>query len=144
MVRVASRDDVEMSTNRATGWAATLSAWTLLVWVGRVRNVLADDDLDGFDRTWRLGVAILFVVVAVGILIGLVLGLKNGRVRAATVNLTLGLAAIGSAWWGFRGTQILVGDWETSFKAVHSLLALGTVFLSVMAWRAGQAERRIG
>ena len=32
----------------ARWWIAPLVGWTLFLWTSRIRNVLGDDDLDGF------------------------------------------------------------------------------------------------
>ncbi len=115
------------------GWASALAGWTVFVWINRVRNVFADDDLTGFGLAWRLAVAVWFVTVAGLIVVGLLLGRTRPAHRVGAQWATKILAVAGSAWWSIRGGQILLGDWDVSFKVVHSVLALVTIGLSVMA-----------
>lgn len=129
-----------------------LIGWTLLVWVGRVRNVLAGDDLAGFAKTWRLGVALGFVAAGF-VLAALVVGKVRGRGQSGPTSLArpsaVGsfaslLAIVGIAWWLIRGGGILLGDFDTSFKIVHSVLAVVTFGLSglvLMATRSTAKER---
>ena len=129
-----------------------LVGWTFLVWIGRVRNVLADDDLAGFAKTWRLGVAIGFVAAGL-VLAALVLSQvrKSGPAGPASLarpssvgNSASLLAIVGIAWWLIRGGGILFADFDTSFKIVHSVLALATFGLSglvLMATRSTVKDR---
>lgn len=108
-----------------------LAGWTLLVWVGRLRNVVASD-FQGWDFGWRLGVALAFSVAGV-LVAGSVLW------RSASVRpLAAGLATVGSLWWLVRGTTILLADHDIGFKVVHTVLAVVTVGLSwlVLRWWA--------
>ena len=41
-----------------------LVAWTAIVWVGRIRNLIGDDTLVNWDRAWGIVVALLFLVLA--------------------------------------------------------------------------------
>ena len=43
---------------------APLVGWTLFLWISRIRNVLGDDDLDGFGVAWRVGAAAVFLVLS--------------------------------------------------------------------------------
>ena len=117
-------------------WLLALGGWTFFVWFQRIGNVLNDDELSGVAQAWRLAVAVVFVVVAVVLVVGV------WRVRAAWVSTVgLGLAVVGSAWWIVRGGQTLVGDWDVSFKVVHTVLAVIVVWLSVMVWRTRGYDR---
>ena len=53
-------------------------AWTAVVWVGRIRNVVGDDELTAGARTWRLVVAIVFLMLA-ALVATLPLGLWQDR-----------------------------------------------------------------
>lgn len=110
-----------------------LAGWTIFVWGQRITNVIADDDLDGFARTWRLAVAVGFTAAA--ILGGVLLLAKRTQARPFLV----GLAAVGSAWWLIRGAQTLFADFSIGFKVVHTVLALVTVGLSALVWRSAKA-----
>jgi hypothetical protein len=115
-------------------WILALGGWTFFVWFQRIGNVLGDDELSGFARTWRLGVAVLFVVAAVVLVVG-VWASRRRPLAPWVSGLGVWLALIGSAWWILRGSQILIGDWDLAFKAVHTVLAVVVVGLSVMVWR---------
>ena len=123
-------------------WLLALGAWTVFVWVQRIGNVLGADDLDGFGQLWRLGVAGVFVVAGAGVIGGVVAGRRSGGVAPWVSPLGVGLAVVGVLWWVARGSQILVGDWDLSFKLVHTALALVVVGLSVMVWRTRGYDHR--
>ena len=122
-------------------WILALGGWTFFVWSQRISNVLADDELGGVARAWRLGVAVLFVVSAVALVAGVVMGQRSGTTPSWVARLGVGLAVVGSAWWLIRGGQILVGDWDLGFKAVHTVLAVIVVGLSVMVWQTRGYDR---
>lgn len=115
-------------------WLLALGGWTVFVWGQRISNVVVDDDLSGFAQLWRLAVAVAFVVVGAVVVFGVARG--RGSTPAWVSSTGVGLAVFGSAWWILRGGQILIGDWDTSFKAVHTGLAVVVVGLSVMVWRS--------
>lgn len=150
-------------------WLLALAGWTFFVWFQRIGNVLGDDDLAGFDRTWRLVVAVAFVAVAITLVVGVMVGGRTGGrttsgsetrggfgavlggaepslgVAGWVSTLGLGLAVVGSSWWVVRGGQILIGDWDVAFKAVHTVLAVVVVGLSVMVvGTRGYARPRYG
>ena len=114
---------------------AILAAWTVLVWVGRLRNVVVNDDLSGWSFIWRLLVALAFTGI------GLVLGSLLFRHRLTPASnsrpalLGAALAVVGSIWWLVRGTGILLATYPVGFKIVHTLLALVTVMLSMVVLR---------
>ena len=116
---------------------AALVGWTLLVWVGRVRNVLADDGLTDSGRLWRLALAGSFVALALA-LAGATWwpgGDQRPRVRPLAGALLAALAGWGIVVWLVRGTQILLGTWDLGFKVVHTVLAVVTVGLSAWVWQ---------
>ena len=127
-----------------------LVAWTLFVWVGRVRNILDDTALAGWSRTWRLGLALSFVLLAVAVA---TLGLRHllaGRGGVLPVGagapplltcLTAALAAYGIVVWAIRGTDIALGAHGTAFKVVHSILAVVTIALGAIALRWAASHR---
>lgn len=101
-----------------------LVGFTFFVWLGRIRNVVLDDTLSGFDFAWSLGIAIVFLALAASALAG------N---RAEPPNLwARALAILSVGYWSVRGVQIALEDHETAFIIVHSLLASTSVFLG--AW----------
>ncbi len=117
-----------------------LGAWTLLLWSTRVRNVLADAELAGWSKTWQLGISVIFVVVAIA-LVGLSLAKDQPPLQTLAKRLSLGLAVFGSAWWAVRGINTLFNDHSFGFKAVHTVLALGTIAIS--AWVLNGQRRRL-
>ena len=60
-----------------------LVAWTAIVWVGRIRNIVGDDTLADGDRAWGTVVALLFLVLA-AVTATLPLGLWHRRPLGST------------------------------------------------------------
>jgi hypothetical protein len=133
---------------RAVLLVGAFGVWTVLVWLGRVRNIVIDDALDGGGRAWRLLLAALFIGGAVDVLVRLwqnrgrirVRRTGSGAERADVPRLLLRsvalLAVLTIVVWLVRGLGILVGDFDAGFKVVHSLLAVGSIALAVAAWWA--------
>ncbi len=118
-----------------------LGAWTLLLWITRVRNVLGDAEVGGWSKVWQLGISVLFVVVALA-LAGLSLVKDDPAMRTLAIRLSLGLAVLGSLWWAIRGVNTLFNDHSFGFKAVHTVLALGTI--AIGAWVLNTQRERLG
>ena len=111
-------------------WTWVLVVWTLLVWAQRVVNVFGDDDLDTAQRASGALVAALFLVLAAVIAVCL---LRNGARCRPLVDL---LALAGVLRWTIRTPIVLLeSEWSGAFKAVHTVLWLVTLVLSVLAWR---------
>ena len=127
------------------------------MWIGRIRNVVGDDDLTGLGRAIRLVLAVSFVAGGAAVLVACWQGwrFRNWRqvsrrepdgwrvgpglpawgVTAATV-----LAGWTAAVWTVQGIGILVDpNHDTSFKAVHTFLMVGSL---VVAGTAGWGLRR--
>ncbi|MDY7101225.1 MAG: hypothetical protein S0880_08560 [Actinomycetota bacterium] len=113
-----------------------LVAWTLFVWVGRVRNILADDALEGWGRVGRLALATSFVVLGAATLVALLSPSRRGRVLDA---LVIALASWTTLVWVVRGAGIVYADHDLGFKVVHVVLAV--VSIAVSGW-AVQSRRR--
>jgi hypothetical protein len=109
--------------------ALALVAFTFFVWTTRIGNIWSDDDLDTAGKVGRTALALSFTVLAVAVLVVL---RRDDRRRLA-------VAALG-AWttsvWLVRGTGIVAGDHEVGFKVVHAVLAVVSIALAVLAWRA--------
>ena len=103
--------------------------WTLFVWVGRIRDIVSDDDLSGGAMAWRLGAAVLFIVLAVAVLVA-------RRLRAAPATAILGALVVWTVgWWSVRGIGILVdGNHAAGFKVVHTVLMIVSIGLAMWAW----------
>jgi hypothetical protein len=118
--------------SRAGGWAPwVLVGWTLVVWGGRIRNIVADDELAGFELVWRLGLAV--TLVALALVAGAALVTKRSVLLAVRV---LALFTIGV--WVVRLLGIATGGHSAAFVAVHAVLATVSVGLSVWALRSLQ------
>jgi len=111
-----------------------LAVWTLAIWGSRLRNAVADDELSGRELLQAVGIAAVFVGLAI------VLGVGLWRRGAWTAPALIVLVIAGVVRWTIRGPVILLSDdWDTGFKIVHTVLWLVTVALSAMAWREGRA-----
>lgn len=124
---------------RQVGSITALAGWTLFLWVTRIRNIAGDAELAGFAKVWRLGVSLGFVIGALALVTLLVRARRSAGGWSGSGLLTRpglvamvasALAVVGSAWWIVRGGGILLGDHETAFKVVHTVLGLGTIALS--------------
>lgn len=122
-----------------------LTLWSIGVWGSRIRNILADD-LEGVDLVWRLGLAGLFVVTALWVLRSMYVLWRDGAVDwwYCVTGAALTLAAANIVVWPVRASQILMGDWSTGFKVVHTVLAAVSVVLGLLVvWqRYGRAGHR--
>lgn len=121
-----------------------LLAWTLIVWVGRVRNALSDPELTGSERLGPLLLAASFVVPA--LVLAVVLFVSTRRSSDGGAVLRYGVLAL-AAWtcgvWLFRIADIaLGGDWSIGFVIVHAVLAVVSAVLAVLAARAALASGR--
>ena len=151
MVSVLERvggNELQGPARRAALLVAAFGGWTLLVWLGRIRNIAVDDGLSGGDRVWRLLLAAVFVGGAVDVLVRLWGARSRIRVRHTqrgadgvdVPRLLLRSVALLAVFtivvWLQRGLAILVADHGAGFKAVHTVLALVSIALAVVAWWA--------
>jgi len=102
--------------------AYALPIWTLVVWATRIRNIV---DQDG-------SVGDLVVPVALTVLA--VVALVNRR-RGVPI-----LAAVTVVVWAVRAPLVLVHDHSGAFKVVHLVLAVVSVALAWVSWRAVAAR----
>jgi hypothetical protein len=117
--------------------AATLVAWTFLVWTTRVANIWRDADLDTGERWGRTLLALSFTVLAIAAGVAL-----WRRLAQATVVAMGALAAWTVAVWVVRGVGILAADHDLGFEVVHTVLAVVSIALAVLAWRETRREAR--
>lgn len=117
------------ATVRRAGPELVLSAWTLFVWVGRLRNIAADEALAGWELAWRAGLAAMFVGLALAVVAAVFVS------RLALRSAAVALAGLGIVVWAVRGVDIALGDHPASFIAVHLVLAVVTTALSVAVGR---------
>ena len=117
--------------------AAALVAWTFLVWTTRIANIWRDADLATGERWGRTLLAVSFTVLAIAAGVAL-----WRRLLQATVVAVGALAAWTIAVWAVRGVGILAGDHDPGFKAVHTVLAVVSIGLALLAWREIRRETR--
>lgn len=136
-------DSSWIDRTKAVGPAVGLAAWTLVVWVGRVRNVIVDDELAGLDRAWRLALAVAFIVLATVVAAALVRFISLARASSYGVarRCAAALAWFGIVVWPIRALTILLDSYELGFKLVHTVLAVVTVGLGAMVLRWVAATR---
>lgn len=106
-----------------------LVVWTLAIWGSRVRNILVDDELVGFDRFLSLAVALVLIGSATAVAVSM---FRQTSWRSSALGV---LVVVGILRWTLRGPVILLSDgWDAGFKIVHTVLWLTTVALSLLAW----------
>jgi hypothetical protein len=106
-----------------------LVVWTLAIWGSRVRNILVDDELVGFERFLSLAVALVLIGSATAVAISM---FRQTSWRSSALGV---LVVVGILRWTLRGPVILLSDeWDAGFKIVHTVLWLTTVALSLLAW----------
>jgi len=110
---------------------AGLVGWTLFVWVSRVGLAWSDESLTTGEKVLGTLPPVLFVLLALATGALLVAGRPElfGR-------LVLVFAGFTVVYWALRLPFILVNDHPGAFKAVHTVLAVVSVALAVVAWRA--------
>lgn len=107
-----------------------LVIWTLGIWSSRLRNIITDDELVGFDRSVAVAIAGFLVLAAIAVGASMWRKLEwHGRALGV-------LVVAGIARFTTRGIAILASsEWDTGFKVVHTVLWVVTVILSVLAAR---------
>ena len=111
-------------------WVIALVTWTGFVWTTRIGNIWGDDGLTDGEKWGRTGLALSFTVLAVAV------GLALVR-RAAWLRPTVGaLAGWTTVVWVVRVVGIATGDHDAAFVVVHVVLAVVSIALAVLAWRA--------
>ncbi len=111
-----------------------LSAWTVLVWTTRIRNIWTDDSLTTGGQVWRTALALTFTAFAVAALVVW----ARARRRPAppwAPSLVRAFAVWTTGVWVVRSVQIAGNGHEAAFVAVHTVLAIVSIALSVWADR---------
>jgi hypothetical protein len=117
--------------DRSRSWPALgLAAWTLFVWLTRVRNAVSDGDLGFGERALSLLLAASFVVLACFVL------QAATRRRERLGRTVLVLAAWTTLVWIVRGMSIATGDHSIGFVIVHLLLGVISIALAALAVRS--------
>ncbi|MBC8365750.1 MAG: hypothetical protein H8E59_12190 [Actinobacteria bacterium] len=119
---------------------AVFIVWTVVVWGGRVRNIVADDALTAADRSWRLLVAAVFLTFA-ALSIVVMAGWWRQR-RVGSTRLIAVFCIWTAAFWGVRWFGMVFGDHDLDFKLVHSALALVSIVLALRLHRLDRDATR--
>lgn len=113
------------------------AAWTVFVWVTRIRNIIGDGGAEGISGAVDVAVAAGLVVL------GLLVALAGWRGRPAWAVPALGVATV--AVWAVRVPMIVLSDeWSVGFEVVHAGLAVVSVALAALAWRSWRRRRVAG
>jgi len=117
-----------MSTRRLPATIA-LCVWTLLVWTTRIGNIWGDDELTSGEKWGRTGLALSFTALALAVGYAVYRRVPwRGLAVRALAGWTVGV-------WVTRSFGIATGDHDTAFVAVHLVLAVVSIALSVLAVR---------
>jgi hypothetical protein len=112
-----------------------LGAWTVFLWVTRIKNAIGDDDITRGGRAVALVTSAVFLLAAVAVVAA------DWRGAPGAVRLAGAFAAVSIVYWVVRAVTIVVRDHPLGFTVVHTALALVTIGLSVLVLRAGRAAR---
>lgn len=115
--------------------AVVLSAWTLLVWTTRIRNIWTDDSLSTAGQVGRTVLAVTFTAFAVAALVAWFRSRRAGVV-AWSRPVVRAFALWTTGVWVVRGVQIATADHDGAFVAVHTALAVVSISLAVWADRS--------
>lgn len=130
-----------------------LGVLSIVMWVGRIRNIVGDDDLAGFGRAFRLVLALSFIVGGAVVLAACRQGYRSRNWRVASRREPEGwrvgpglpawgikAAVIVAGWtavvWTIQGVGILIDpNYDSGFKAVHTFLMVGSLIVAgTAAW----------
>lgn len=111
-------------------------AWTLLIWVQRVRNVFDDESLVGSEVGKSLVLPVVFVVLG-----GAVLAVALSKPRRSVLKSVIQAAGVVvTGIWVVRAAMIATADHEAAFIAVHTVLAIVSIGLVWAAFKSVPAE----
>ncbi len=127
------------AARRATVLTAALGGWTVFEWVTRIGNAARDHTLDGGEKAFAVGSAVLFTGLGVAALVVAWRSRPAGVDRRALPFVGL-FAAFTTLWWVVRSVLVWAHEHDTGFKVVHTVLAVISVTLSVLAARAVAAS----
>lgn len=109
---------------------AVLVGWTAFVWTTRIGNVWRDHALDAGQKLGRTGLALSFTALAAVVLVAYV------QRRSWLGRAVLVLAGWTAVVWVERSVGIATGHHSGAFIAVHIVLAVVSVALSIVTVRA--------
>ena len=115
--------------------AVALSAFTLLVWTTRIRNIWTDESLSTSGQVGRTALSLTFTAFAVAVLWLWWQGRTRGRAPGSASLVVRLFAAWTIGVWAVRAVQIASAGHDAAFVAVHTLLAVASTVLAVWATR---------
>ena len=108
-----------------------LAGWTVFLWLSRIRNVLADDDLSTVEQMWRMVVAVGFIALGGYALWAWI----RRRDRPRRLAVSLGILCVWTvAFWIVRGGGIILDDHTLGFTLIHTALMIVSIGLAAWAW----------
>ncbi len=111
-------------------------AWTLFVWVGRLRNLWQEPGPLSEVSTWSLVGSLVFTVAALSVA-SLWVATRFFSFGAPGLRVVVfGLAAFTTVIWLIRAVDIALGDHSVPFIVVHVVLAVVSIGLAVFASRS--------
>ena len=120
--------------------ALVLSVFTVLVWTTRIRNIWTDDSLTTSGQVGRTALSVTFTVFAVVTLVAVI----RARSREPWAGLAWWVRAF-AVWttgvWVVRAIGIATADHEIGFVVVHTVLAVVSIVLAVLADRNLSRQR---
>jgi hypothetical protein len=118
--------------DRAVAVALVFAAWTLFVWTGRLRNLVAEPgDLLEASR-WSLVASVAFTGLGLAV-VAAALVRWSGRGADRLAVAVAPLAALTVGVWLVRAVDIALGDHGAGFIAVHLVLAVVSIGLAAAA-----------
>lgn len=137
-------------------WARTwpivaLGLLSIVMWTGRIRNIMGDESLAGSGRLVRLVLAVSFVVGGIVVLAACWIGRRNRnwrevarledhewRIGPGLPGWGVGAATVLAGWttavWLVQGVGILADpNHDTGFKVVHTVLMVGSLIVAATA-----------
>jgi hypothetical protein len=117
--------------------ALALVVWTFFVWTTRIGNIWRDEDLETAGKVGRTALALTFTVLAIAVIVAV--WRRAAWTRRAVEVLTAWTVVV----WVVQGIRILIADHEVGFKAVHTVLAVVSIALALVARAESEAERDV-
>ncbi|MEL6981923.1 MAG: hypothetical protein AAFO29_05830 [Actinomycetota bacterium] len=116
--------------------ALAFGGWTLFVWVGRLRNLLAEPGSVLDVSRWSLVGSVAFTIGGLAVVASAALRWRQGPGGSAHRLLTpsvVALAGLTTGVWLVRAVDIALGDHSVGFIAVHLVLAAVSIGLAAVA-----------
>ena len=136
MANSIPRAFLDTTPARFRHWSvAALAAWSVVIWLTRLRNVFNDDALSSGARAAWLVPVVLFILG------GLVCGLAWWKGRGELPRPIALFCLISSLYWLVRVVFVLIDHRSVGFVLVHLVLAAVSVALAALVmkllWRTG-------